>query len=113
MKPITIILFILISISPLFSQDKIVETKFGVQGNCEMCRERIENAALIKGVKKAEWDKHTQSITVLFRPDKVDVLDIHKAIAAVGHNTNIVKAKEENYKKLPYCCAYIENPNVH
>lgn len=113
MKKLLIITSFIFSYSILFAQDKIVETKFEVRGNCGMCEERIENAALIKGVKKAEWDKKSQTITVLFRSDKVEILEIHKAIAAVGHNTNIIKAKEEDYKKLPFCCAYIENPNIH
>ena len=97
-----------------FSQyKKIQEVEFSVQGNCGMCQARIETAALISGVKQATWDKSTQSLKVIYRADKIDIMEVHKAVAKVGHNTSLVKAEESDYKKLPYCCAYIENSNVH
>ena len=78
-----------------------------------MCKQRIENGALIKGVKKAEWDKETGMITVTYNPDKVELIDIHKAIAELGHSTDKVKAKESAYKKLPLCCQYDDGANKH
>jgi len=78
-----------------------------------MCKERIENAALIKGVKFAEWDKETKLIKVVFKPDKTDALKIHKSIAAAGHDTEKEKAEDEAYKKLPACCAYRDGVKTH
>jgi len=93
--------------------DKPVETSFTVEGVCDMCKSRIENAALIKGVKYAKWDKEAQSITVVYKPGKVEELTIHEAIAAVGHDTEKVKAKDEVYKTLPGCCAFRDGVEVH
>ena len=49
------------------SKKKNTETvEFEVSGVCKMCKERIENAALIKGVKFVEWSKESQKIKVIF-----------------------------------------------
>lgn len=106
------IVFAFVNIS-IGQSSNIVETEFKVSGNCGMCQVRIENAALIKGVKKAVWDKENQSLKVIYRSDKVEILDIHKAVAKAGHDTSIIKAEDAVYSKIPYCCSYRENPNVH
>ena len=81
---------------------------FKVEGVCEMCKQRIEEASLIKGVKSAKWDKGTGILTAIIRPDKVTEDDIHKSISNVGYTTSKVKATEAAYKKLPKCCRYNE-----
>ncbi len=48
----------------------IVTETFTVLGSCSMCKTRIENAALIKGVKSAEWNKEAHSITVIYDAGK-------------------------------------------
>ncbi len=97
-----------------YSQDSnIVETEFEVSGVCGMCQIRIENAALIKGVKKVNWDKSTQKLNVIYRKDKVKLIEIHQAIAAAGHDTSELKADDEAYKKIPGCCAYKDGVEVH
>lgn len=98
----------------LYSFSGDVETaEFKVEGVCSMCKDRIENGALIKGVKKAEWDKDTGMITVTYNPEKVKLIDIHKAIAELGHSTDKVKTKESSYKKLPVCCQYDDGAHKH
>ena len=87
--------------------------EFKVEGVCGMCKDRIENGALIKGVKKAEWDKETEMLTVIYNPDKVELIDIHKAIAELGHSTDKVKAEESAYNKLPACCQYDDGAHKH
>lgn len=81
--------------------------KLTVKGLCGMCEKRIENAALsVEGVSKADWDRETQKIEVVF-DDEVTGLDaIHKAIAKAGHDTDKHRAKDEVYEKLPGCCKY-------
>lgn len=81
--------------------------QFTVKGACGMCETRIEKAALsVEGVTKADWDRETQKIEVVF-DDEVAQLDaIHKAIAKAGHDTEKHKAKDEVYEKLPGCCKY-------
>lgn len=95
------------------AQADIVETSFEVSGVCNGCKKRIENAAQIKGVKLAEWDKHTQLLKVVYKSTKVDLPTIQESIAAVGHDTGEVKAKDEVYKELPGCCHYRDGIEVH
>ncbi len=92
---------------------KIKKETFTVKGVCGMCEKRIENAALIKGVIKADWDKHTQEVEVVYRTKKADIKDIHKAIAKAGHDTSEETATDEAYQNLPDCCAYRDGVDVH
>ena len=77
-----------------------------VYGNCEMCKTRIEKAAKLEGVKKADWNVDTKMLTVTYNADKVKLEDIQKSIAAVGHDTDKFSAEATVYKKLPGCCKY-------
>jgi copper chaperone CopZ len=79
---------------------------FKVYGNCGMCERRIEKAATIEGVTKANWNEDTKIMTVSYDPAKTDAKKVQKAIAAVGHDTEKETAKEDVYKKLPGCCKY-------
>ena len=96
------------------AQDKkVVTSEFEVIGVCEMCKDRIENAALIKGVKFAEWNKETGIVKVVYVPKKTSLETIQNAIAKAGHDTDLVKADDEDYKKLPKCCAYRDDVEKH
>ena len=97
-----------------FSQDAKTE-KFIVSGNCGMCEKRIEkSASSVDGVKSADWDKKTKMIEVSFSPEGTDLHKIHMAIAMVGHDTEMHKASDEAYGKLPMCCKYDrEEENEH
>ena len=77
-----------------------------VSGNCGMCKERIEAAAKVEGVSKADWNKDTKMLTLAYNPSKVKSEDIQKKIAAVGHDTEKYKADDKVYAKLPGCCQY-------
>jgi hypothetical protein len=101
------------STTVLAGSEKVKTAEFKVEGICGMCKERIENGALIKGVKKAEWDKETSMITVIYNPKKVTLMEIHKAVAEVGHSTDKVKAEQSVYDKLPACCKYNDGVNKH
>ncbi|HAF30588.1 MAG TPA: ATPase [Bacteroidales bacterium] len=95
-------------------QDSKIDTvQFEVKGVCNMCKERIENAALIKGVKWVEWNKITDTLTVIFRKDKTKLMDIHKSIAEAGHTTELVECNLDSYHKLPACCAYMGDVKKH
>lgn len=78
-----------------------------VYGNCGMCKTRIEKAAKsVDGVKKAIWDQEKKELTVTFDPEVTNVEAIEKEVAAVGHDTDNVKAKDEVYSNLHSCCQY-------
>lgn len=87
--------------------------KITVRGVCDMCKDRIEKAALVKGVKMATWDANTQELTVMYKAGKVTPERIQKAVAATGHDTQDIEATEEAYKTLPDCCAYRDGVEVH
>lgn len=77
-----------------------------VSGNCESCKARIEKAAKVDGVTKADWNMKTKILTLVYNPSKVKSVDIQKKIAAVGHDTPKYKATAAVYNALPGCCKY-------
>ncbi len=109
-----IILFILGFTTLAFAQNKKIDTvSFQVDGVCEMCKERIENGALIRGVKYVNWDLVTKKLTVVYKTKKVSVEELHKAVAEVGHDTPLKKANDEVYDALPMCCLYRDGVEDH
>jgi copper chaperone CopZ len=77
-----------------------------VSGNCEMCKARIEKAAKLDGVSKAEWSTKTKMLAVTFDTAKTNMEQVGKKVAAAGHDTEKVKATDAIYDKLPGCCKY-------
>ena len=77
-----------------------------VAGNCETCKARIEKAAKVEGVSKAEWNVKTKMLTLVYNPAKVKSDDIQKLLEAVGHDTPKYKADARVYNALPGCCKY-------
>ncbi len=89
------------------TRESVVHISFGVSGNCEMCKERIEKAAVsVKGVKSALWDINTKKVHIDFDTNETGPDAIHKAIAKAGHDTDMIKADDDIYKALPECCLY-------
>ena len=89
-----------------FGQTTTKTETFKVYGNCGMCKARIEKAAKVDGVTKAEWDKTTKMMVVNFDPSKITSDKIQKKIAGIGHDTEKYKADDKAYAKLPGCCQY-------
>ena len=77
-----------------------------VSGNCESCKARIEKAAKVEGVTKADWNQKTKLLTLVYDPSKVRSADIQKKIADVGHDTPLFRAEAKTYNALPSCCKY-------
>ena len=107
MKHIIVFLsFVIFSFSASAQGKGVVTEHYKVLGNCGMCKERIEEAAYVKGVKRAEWDKHSKELTLTYNSSKTDAKTVLKSIATAGHESDIVKVAEADYNKLPKCCAY-------
>lgn len=88
-------------------KNKNAKYNIDVNGNCEMCKKRIEKAAYsVKGVKSAEWHIDDHTLHLIMNEEKSSLLDVKKAIAKVGHDTDEVKATDEEYGKLHGCCMY-------
>ena len=83
------------------------KAEFKVLGNCGMCKTKIEKAAKsVKGVKMATWDSKAEKITVYYSEKKTELTTIKQAIADVGYDTDTIKAKDEVYDNLHFCCKY-------
>jgi copper chaperone CopZ len=109
MKAILFISSILLAFGITLSSWTAPEKKtieFSVNGNCEMCKRKIEGALSIKGVRAAEWDINTKRVKVVYVPSVISEDQIHQAIADSGYDTDQVKAKDEVYEKLHTCCLY-------
>jgi len=110
MKKIILILlvsFVGINVQAQEKKNKNAKYDIEVNGNCDMCKKRIEKAALsVKGVKSATWHADHQDLHLILDENKCTVDQVHQAIAKVGHDTEKVKAKDEDYEQLHTCCLY-------
>lgn len=80
---------------------------FNVNGECGMCKKRIESAArAVNGVGDAKWDVDSHAFTTTFDEKKTSVDAIAKAIAAVGHDAGKFRADDGVYNNLEECCHY-------
>jgi len=108
MKTIKLIILtaIILSAQALFAKGEMDTLRFQVKGNCEMCKERIEEALDVQGVKSADWSVETKMIEVVYDKTKIDDDTIHTLIAKAGHDTEKQMASDETYEDLPGCCHY-------
>lgn len=80
---------------------------FQVYGNCSSCKKTIEKSLSdVDGVGNVDWDKKTKQIKVDFDSLKINLSQIKRKIAAVGYDTEEVRAEESVYSSLPGCCQY-------
>ena len=109
MKKIIFTLLILVSICSFAQEKKSKNTKTTteINGNCEHCKQRIEKTALsVAGVKSAVWDAESKQLTLILNEQKTSVAAVKKAIAKVGHDSDIEKTTTTVYNDLPRCCQY-------
>jgi mercuric ion binding protein len=99
-----LMMLMIVCSSALFAQAKTDTVK--VWGSCEECKDKIEKAAKKAGAASADWNDETYLLVVNYSSDKTSSLAIQKSIAAVGYDTQDVKADDVAYKKLPKCCRY-------
>lgn len=101
----------LVSRQPGAKSTALKTTSFRVAGACGMCKERIERAAkTVSWVVVADWDEETHILTLRYRDMGEDLLRVHQAIAQVGHDTELVRAKDSDYDSLHHCCKYERYP---
>lgn len=99
---------LILLLAPLFTlaQSATKKDTMTVLGSCGQCKTRIEEAAYVKGVKHAEWNKKTKVLTLVYNPKKTSLSKVETAVNKVGHDTAHSKAEDKEYNKLPSCCAY-------
>ena len=106
MKKIFVLAFLGIAFVGLGQSSKTVTAKIKVFGNCGMCKQRIETALDVPGIKTASWDSKTKMLDVVYNKSKISEQKIHDIVASVGHDTEKAKAKDNVYSELPFCCLY-------
>ena len=58
----------------IFNNKKYIEETCEVLGNCDMCKKKIQNAAIkLRGVKKAIWSTKEQILTIKYNPEKISL----------------------------------------
>lgn len=104
MKKLFIGLLLLVSGSALAQTSEVT---FWVNGVCGMCEKRIESALINSpGVKFADWDIETLQVKVVYNSKKLSEQKLHEIVAGVGHDTQKVRAEDEDYAKVNGCCKY-------
>ena len=108
MKSIQILIIVfLISATSGFAQKKGTETvEFEVSGICGMCKERIENALDVNGVKFVEYTTGTHMCKVVYKSDKISEDELHQLLNEAGHDTEKSLASDEQYQTVHACCRY-------
>ncbi len=105
---VILIMFVLVGFSAT-AQEKSKNARYEVEvnGNCEMCKKRIEKAAFsVSGVKSALWHIDDQMLHLILNEQKTSIEEVEKAVADAGHDTQNVKATDEDYSGLHHCCMY-------
>ena len=111
MKKYILLFLFFISATISAQNEKNKKSNFEVIGNCEICKKRIEKAALsLKGVKMAKWDIPSNILSVTYNSNKISLDQIQSAVADVGHDTPSFKAPDNVYNELPICCIYERKP---
>ena len=104
---LVLLVFVGLSVQAQVKKNKNAKYVTEVNGNCEQCQKRIQKAAFsVEGVKSAVWNIETHQLNVILNEEKCTLLDVKKAIARVGHDTDGVRAKDEVYESLHHCCLY-------
>jgi len=96
----------LLSVIGLNGQSKFNTTSIEVDGLCGMCEKRIENAAYIQGVKKADWSQETHLLELIYNSSKVDEAAIIAAINEIGHDVKNHPASDKQYANVHGCCRF-------
>lgn len=113
MKKIVVVIALMLVGLSAEAQKKNAKVSIEVDGICGMCKKRIEKAALqTKGVKFAVWNIESHQLSMIIDERKTNLKKIQKNIAAVGHDTKLIKATDEAYNSVHPCCKYRDDEIV-
>jgi hypothetical protein len=85
---------------------------FSVNGNCGMCKSKIEKSAIQAGAVSAKWNMEKHELTVKYNPVKTTIKAMQQKIAEAGYDNAGAVATDESYEKLHSCCKYERKPPV-
>jgi mercuric ion binding protein len=110
MKKFVLVLLIMLAGITTQAQEKKnknAKADIAVKGNCDQCKKRIEKAAYsVKGVKTAAWSEETNNLHLILDETKCTANDVQTAVAKAGHDTENLKATDDDYNGLHHCCQY-------
>jgi mercuric ion binding protein len=114
MKKTGIFLLITLMAAGLYAADGKFDTiMIRTSSQCDMCKERIEEAlAFEKGVKKSDLNVETQICRVTYRKGKTSPERIREAISKAGYDADDVPADPKAYSKLDACCKKPDDPDA-
>ncbi len=102
-----IAVFIFLSIDSTTAQSTIVTDTLVVNGDCNMCKKKIETACFgLKGMKTANWDDEALKLIVSYDSKKTNADAILKRISLLGYDNQNYRADDKAYYKLEECCQY-------
>lgn len=105
MKLIQVISFFVLLSGSSIAQTKDTTVTITTSAQCDECKERIENALnYTKGIKFAELNLETKSVTVKFSQKKISLKEIYAKINEIGYDADASKASSAGLEKLPMCC---------
>ena len=106
-KSVIVVCIVLFTANISTAQTKNLQTvDVKVYGNCGMCKKTIENAGNVKDKSKAEWNAETAMAKITIDSTKTSIDDVLKRIAAVGYDSEKIRAEDEVYNNLHGCCQY-------
>ncbi|MCO5248804.1 MAG: copper chaperone [Chitinophagales bacterium] len=103
-----LIIALAFSVNAVSAKGNLTTDTIDVNGNCDMCKMRIEKATMVKGVRYANWNMDTHRLAIKYDTKTINRDEIEKRIAAAGHDTENYKAEDKAYQALPRCCQYRE-----
>lgn len=105
-KVLSLLVLFMLGVFTVVAADKT--EKFDVKGgDCDECKVHVQQAALsVEGVSKADWNKETKQLEVVFDDTVTNLENIEIAVAKAGHDTPNYKTTQEAFDALPECCKY-------
>jgi len=111
-KKLFIAIILAILSTGAMAQSKLDSVKIQTSAQCDMCKERIEEAlAFERGVKNSQLDLEDKLVTVYYKSSRTNPEDIRKAITRVGYDADDVPADQKAYNRLPGCCKKPGDPD--
>lgn len=100
------LIYIFLLIMGISLNAQVVTETVQVLGDCEMCKERIENAVREMPSAKGVWDMETKELKVTYSSETTTLDAILKNVAKAGHDNELYRAEDEVYENLASCCLY-------
>ncbi|MBL0128296.1 MAG: heavy-metal-associated domain-containing protein [Flavobacteriales bacterium] len=77
-----------------------------INGDCDMCKTRIDKVGSVKGEAAVDWDTDAKTASVTYDSTRTDLDAILQRVADAGYDTERFRATDPAYRALPGCCQY-------